>query len=146
MRTWGRRSKRVYDTLDPRLQVLVTRLRDEVADISLTSGTRDFMEQNALFEAGASTLRWPDSKHNKIPSIAVDLQPHPYPKYEPKLWGALGYLAGRAMAIAHEEGFAIRWGGDWNGDGDLTNQKFDDLFHLEIVDEEVDRSMDSSST
>jgi len=145
MNTWGRKSKRVYDTLDPRLQILVTRIRDEVCDVSLTSGYRDFMEQNALFEASASTLRWPDSKHNKNPSIAVDLQPYPYPTYEPKLWGALGYIAGRAYAIAAEEGFQIRWGGDWDGDGDLTDQKFDDLFHLELMNETTDTSMASSS-
>jgi hypothetical protein len=65
---------------------------------------------------------------------------------EVKLWGALGYIAGRAFAIAAEEGFRIRWGGDWNGDGDLTNQKFDDLFHLELVDEETNSSMDSGIT
>jgi hypothetical protein len=55
------------------------------------------------------------------------------PTYEKKLWGALGHIAGRAFAIAHEEGFSIRWGGDWDGDGDLTNQKFDDLFHIELI-------------
>ncbi|MHC4700772.1 MAG: M15 family metallopeptidase domain-containing protein, partial [Planctomycetota bacterium] len=74
-RKWSPKSQRVYDQLDPRLQILVTRIKDEVTDISLVSGYRDFMEQNALFEAGASTVRWPDSKHNKRPSLAVDLQP-----------------------------------------------------------------------
>ena len=143
MRRWSRRSKLVYDQLHPALQRLVTRIRDEVADISLIypyGGHRDAETQAELFEAGATTLRWPDSKHNKIPSLAVDLQPYPYPTYEPKLWGALGYIAGRAFGIAEEEGFRIRWGGDWNGDGDLTNQKFDDLFHIELVmdDEETD--------
>lgn len=137
MRKWSRKSKIVLDRLDPRLQVLVTRIRDEVVDISLISGYRGPDEQNELFEIGASTLRWPDSKHNKLPSIAVDLQPYPYPEYEPKLWGSLGYIAGRAFAIAAEEGFRIRWGGDWDGDGDLTDQKFDDLFHLELIDDET---------
>lgn len=131
-RTWSHRSKRVYDTLDPRLQKLVIRMRDEVGDISLTSGHRDCQEQMELFHAGASTLTWPNSKHNKRPSIAVDFAPYPYPADENKLWGALGYLAGHAMRIAKEEGFEVRWGGDWNGDGDLTNQSFDDLFHLEV--------------
>jgi hypothetical protein len=37
-----------------------------------------------------------------------------------------------AHAIAQEEGFHIRWGGDWDGDGDLTDQQFDDLFHIEV--------------
>lgn len=134
MRVWGRSSKKVYDQIDPRLQVLVTRLRDEVMDITLVSGYRDRELQNSLFENEASTLRYPDSKHNRKPSVAVDIQPHPYPRYEPKLWGALGYLAGRAWAIAQDEGFSIRWGGDWNGNGDLTDQTFDDLFHLEIIE------------
>lgn len=132
MRTWSKRSKKVYDTLDPRLQVLVTRIRDEVCDISLIYGYRDRELQNTMFEAGASTLRYPDSKHNRRPSRAVDLQPYPYPEYEPKLWGALGYIAGHAVRIAKEEGFDVRWGGDWNQNGDLTDQNFDDLFHLEV--------------
>lgn len=133
MRRWSRKSQIVYDRLDPRLQVLVTRIRDEVVDISLLSGYRGPDEQNELYASGASTLPWPQSKHNKLPSQAVDIAPYPYPTYEPKLWGALGYIAGRAMAIAKEEGFQIRWGGDWDGDGDLTDQSFDDLFHLELL-------------
>lgn len=133
MRTWSKRSQAVYDTLDQRLQVLMTRIRDEVCDISLISGYRDREEQNTAYENDNSTLRWPDSKHNRKPSIAVDFQPYPYPKENPRLWGALGYCAGRAFAIAQQEGFRIRWGGDWDMDGDLTDQTFDDLFHLEIV-------------
>jgi peptidoglycan L-alanyl-D-glutamate endopeptidase CwlK len=133
MRTWSRTSKEVYDDLHPQLQVIVTRIRDEVADISLVSGHRGKEEQNDAFDVGASTLRYPDSKHNTLPSIAVDFQPYPYPKYEPKLWGSLGYIAGRALGIALEEGVTLRWGGDWDGDGDTTDQSFDDLFHLEIT-------------
>jgi len=133
-RTWGRKSLLVHNQLDPRLQILLTRVRNEVADISLTSGHRDCAEQNGYFEIGVSTLRWPDSKHNKLPSLAVDFQPYPYPDTETKLWGALGYIAGRAYEIAADMNIKIRWGGDWDGDGDLTDQDFDDLFHLEIVD------------
>ena len=133
MRTWSVNSKKVYDTLDGDLKVLVTRIRDEVVDISLTSGYRDREEQNTLFENSLSTLRWPDSKHNRKPSLAVDLQPYPYPRSELKLWASLGYIAGHAHRIAQEEGFRIRWGGDWNRNGDLTDQTFDDLFHLEKI-------------
>lgn len=134
-RKWGRRSQTVYNRLDPRLQVVMDRVLHEVADISLVSGHRDRDEQEALYAAGASQLRWPDSKHNKLPSRAVDFQPYPYPKRTEKLWGALGYIAGRAIEIAESEGITLRWGGDWNRNGDLTDQAFDDLFHLEIVDD-----------
>jgi peptidoglycan L-alanyl-D-glutamate endopeptidase CwlK len=137
VRKWSKSSKHVYDTLDERLQILVTRIRDEVCDISLVypyGGHRNRAVQENLYGDGKSHLHYPHSKHNKFPSLAVDLQPYPYPTYEPKLWGALGYIAGRAYAIADEEGFSIRWGGDWNGNGDLTDQKFDDLFHIEVDD------------
>lgn len=132
MRTWSKDSAAVYATLHPKLQVLVTRIRDEVADISLIQGFRDREEQTKAFESNHSKVQWPDSMHNKKPSKAVDLQPYPMPKKETKLWAALGYIAGHACRIAEQEGFAIRWGGDWNRNGDLTDQNFDDLFHLEI--------------
>jgi hypothetical protein len=133
-RGWSKRSKEVYGTLDPRLQILVTRIRDEVVDISLVCGHRTKDEQNAAFDAGYSQLRWPAGKHNKLPSIAVDLQPYPYPTATNKLWASLAYIAGRAHDIAHDEGFKVRWGGDWDGDGDLTDQNFDDLFHIEVIE------------
>ena len=143
MRKWGKRSQRVYDTLSPQVQKIMDRVLQEVADITLISGYRDLEEQNDLFDAGKSHLRYPNSKHNVIPSIAVDFQPYPYPRADNKLWGALGYIAGHAIAIAREEGLSLRWGGDWNRDGDLTNQKFDDLFHLEIYNENI-AGIDSS--
>jgi hypothetical protein len=86
-----------------------------------------------MFENQVSKFRWPDSKHNRKPALAVDLQPYPRPTTDVKLCAALGYIAGRAWAIAREEGVTIRWGGDWDSDGDLTDQTFDDLFHLETI-------------
>lgn len=141
MRTWGTKSKAIYDQLDPRLQAWCDRMLQEVADISLIypdGGHRNEERQNHLHSIGASKLRWPDSKHNHYPSLAVDLQPYPRPLHDSKLWGALGYLAGKGERIAEELGITLRWGGDWDRDGDLTDQKFDDLFHWEIVDEEHD--------
>lgn len=134
MRKWSKNSKRIYDQLDGRLQRLVTRIRDEVTDISLTYGYRDRETQNTMYENGVTKVKYPNSKHNRKPAIAVDLQPYPYPEYEPKLWGALGYIAGHAHRIAAEEGFDIRWGGDWDRDGDMTDQNFDDLFHIEVYE------------
>lgn len=134
-RYWSPESKAVYDTLDPRLQRLVTRIRDEVCDIKLTCGFRNEADQNAAFDAGVSKVRWPDGKHNILPSLAVDLQPYPYPKKEVMLWGQLGYIAGHAERIALEEGVKIRWGGDFNRNHYLADEKFSDLFHFEIDDD-----------
>jgi hypothetical protein len=38
------------------------------------------------------------------------------------------------IEIGRQEGVTLRWGGDWNRNGDLTDNNFDDLFHMEIVD------------
>lgn len=103
-------------------------------DISLLCGHRDEKAQNEAFRTGHSQLKWPEGKHNRLPSIAVDVRPSPFSQYEPKQWAQLGYMAGWAIIIAREEGFNVRWGGDWDQDNDLTDQKFDDLFHLEIVE------------
>jgi peptidoglycan L-alanyl-D-glutamate endopeptidase CwlK len=132
MATWSEQSQKVYDELDPRLQVLVTRIRDEVHDISLLQGFRDREEQNTMFENDASMVRWPDSKHNRKPSLAIDLQPYPRYAEDTYLWCQLGYIAGAALIIAREEGFEIRWGGNWNCESPILGQKFKDLWHIEI--------------
>jgi hypothetical protein len=135
MRRWGKRSEKVYLELDERLQRVLGRALREVADISLITGHRDQAKQNGFFLSGHSKTPWPRSKHNKMPSLAVDLQPYPMPSRKEKLWASLAYIAGRIIQIGVEEGVALRWGGDWDGDGDLTDQNFDDLFHIEIKDE-----------
>ena len=132
MRRWSKRSKKVWDTLDPRLQAMLNELLIRM-DVSLTSGHRSESEQNALYPK-FTKVKWPDSKHNTLPSLAVDVQPYPLPTNKHELWAALGYMAGLATLIAERQGTHLRWGGDWDRDGDLTDNNFDDLFHLEIVE------------
>lgn len=133
MRKWGPRSSQVYSELHPILQHYLDRVLHEVADISLTCGHRGQKEQNEAFENNFSKVRWPHGKHNQLPSIAVDLQPYPYPKNNSKLAQGLGYIMGRMIQMAAADGITLRWGGDWDKDGDVTDQNFDDLFHIEII-------------
>lgn len=132
MRVWGKLSKEVYDELEPDLQWLCDRLLHEVADISLICGHRNEEDQNRAFATLNSKVQWPNGRHNSSPSKAVDFQPYPYPARKVKLWAALAYVAGRAVEIGKRRGLAVRWGGDWNSNGDLTDQAFDDLFHIEV--------------
>lgn len=104
----------------------------EVADISILCGHRGEAAQEEAYATGRSKVRWPNGKHNSLPSKAVDFQPYPVPESREKLWASLAYIAGRAIEIGKRKGLKVRWGGDWNGDGDLTDQKFDDLYHLEV--------------
>jgi hypothetical protein len=132
-RKWGKDSLKVYEELDWRLQRIVTRVRDEIGDISLLCGFRNETEQNEMHDAGLSEVRWPDGMHNRMPSLAVDFQPYPRPSRQIHLWSALSYYASAAIIIAREEGVTLRWGGDWNRNGIIQDQKFYDLFHIEII-------------
>jgi peptidoglycan L-alanyl-D-glutamate endopeptidase CwlK len=43
------------------------------------------------------------------------------------------YLAGVIQCAAAELGYDLRWGGNWDGDGEIIkDQKFNDLPHFEI--------------
>ena len=46
-------------------------------DITVLCGHRDEKSQNEAFINGTSKLMWPKSKHNKTPSLAIDLAPLP---------------------------------------------------------------------
>lgn len=43
------------------------------------------------------------------------------------------HFAGFVLATAARLGTPIRWGGDWDGDGDFMDQTFDDLVHFELL-------------
>ena len=42
-------------------------------------------------------------------------------------------MAGLVLGIAAVFGIKIRWGGDWDSDNDLNDQKFMDLAHFEEI-------------
>jgi hypothetical protein len=88
-----------------------------------------------MFKLKRSKVQWPDGKHNTMPSEAVDVQPYPYPEKESTLREDLSYIAGLFIAFGRAEGVVLRWGGDWDKDGETADNKFDDLFHIEIVGE-----------
>jgi len=132
MRQWGTRSLRVYQTLDPRLQNLCNEILVEYSNISLLYGYRGRVLQNRLFQEKKSKLRFPDSKHNTRPSLAVDIAPWPYPINDNILFGALGFLGGIATVLARRDGLPLVWGGDWNVNGSMVDNTFNDYFHIEL--------------
>ena len=132
MRSWSRRSRERLLTCTEDVQWLMNEVLREVADISILQGHRGQEEQDAYYAAGRSKVQWPNSKHNTFPSQAVDFQPYPLPEREVEQWAALAYIAGRAIEIGRQAGLTVRWGGDWDMDGDLSDNDFDDLYHLEV--------------
>lgn len=122
-------------TLDSRLQEI---LREGIKfyDFSIVCGYRDEKAQNRAFAEGKSQLEWPHSKHNTNPSKAVDVAPWD-PDNNRIDWNNRDrfiYLAAFLMGTAHKMGYTLRWGGDWNSDTFMRDQRFHDLPHLEIAD------------
>jgi peptidoglycan L-alanyl-D-glutamate endopeptidase CwlK len=131
-RQWGPRSRRVREQLCEELKMVVDFIILEITDVSLTTGHRDEATQNQLYPA-FTKVQWPNGKHNTYPSLAVDLQPYPYPNHNGELREQLAYIAGHAIQYAKERHIILRWGGDWNRNGTITDNRFDDLFHFEVL-------------
>lgn len=111
-------------------------------DCTILCGARGKEEQEKAFARGASKLRYPHSAHNKVPSLAVDVIPYPIQWPEsatsPQLakvdLNRMYYFGGFVLGMAAAMGIDIRWGGDWDGDGNLREQmgQFTDLPHYEL--------------
>jgi len=102
-------------------------------DNSIITGYRDEEAQNEAFHTGRSKVQFPDSKHNSIPSNAVDAAPYPIDwKDKDRFYHFAGFVLGVAKIL----GIEIRWGGDWDGDTDLHDQTFYDLVHFELITKE----------
>ena len=99
-------------------------------DCSALAGHRGQAEQDRLFADGKSKLKYPDSKHNKYPSMAVDVAPCPVDWSDTSRFY---YFAGFVKATALSMGITIRWGGDWNSNFVTNDQTFMDLPHYELV-------------
>ncbi len=106
-------------------------------DCTILEGHRGEVKQNRLFAEGKSKVEWPDGKHNFYPANAVDVAPFPIPKN----WGEDHWkdrvhfyqLAAIVKYVGKQMGVQIRWGGDWDGDGDYRDNTFDDLVHFELL-------------
>ena len=44
----------------------------------------------------------------------------------------MSYFAGVVKGIASQMGIGIRWGGDWDMDTEVKDNRFDDLVHFEL--------------
>lgn len=98
-------------------------------DCTILTGHRNEEDQNKAFNDGKSQIKWPNGKHNSLPSKAVDVAPYPID------WGdreRMNYFAGFVKGIATSKGIEIRWGGDWDNDTEVKDNSFDDLVHFEL--------------
>jgi len=130
MPKFGKASLDRLATCHPDLQ----RLFNEVIkhyDCSVLCGHRTKQEQDAAVASGNSKTTWPMSKHNSLPSKAVDVAPYPIDFNDVKRF----YMfVGIVRGIASQMGIKIRCGADWDGDLEVKDQNFHDLPHVELLE------------
>ena len=131
MNKYGKSSKRRLDELHPDLQkILLTVLPHW--DHSILCGYRDERTQTEYYQKGTSRVKYPNSKHNQYPSVAVDIRPYPW-KEDPQGMKELYMFIGFVQGIAASLDIKIRCGADWDGDRSIKDQNFHDVFHIELV-------------
>lgn len=137
---FGTRSEANLQSCDDRLQRVLRRALSYGVDFSVIEGHRPLERQLSLYHQGKSQIDGVNRKgqHNYWPSRAVDVLPYPAEINGVNVWSdkqRFCVLAGLIMAAAKEEGVAIRWGGDWDGDGNNADSKFNDLPHFELAED-----------
>jgi peptidoglycan L-alanyl-D-glutamate endopeptidase CwlK len=134
----GRTSRRNLYTCSINIQkVIFEAISRGLIDFSVIEGIRGKAEQNRYFKIGKSKVEWPNSKHNVkrdgLLSLAVDLVPYVNGKSSYDVRHCC-YLAGIIISVAASMGIVLRWGGNWDMDGEpITDQDFQDLVHYEEI-------------
>ncbi|MBW2277967.1 MAG: M15 family peptidase [Deltaproteobacteria bacterium] len=138
MSRYGKSSLAKIATVDKRL-VEVCMAVIPVYDHTVVWGARGQIAQDQAYETGASTKKWPNSKHNvAFPELSKAIDIAPWFRARPHIrWNCeeeFIHLAGHMQQAAAMLGIAIRWGGDWDRDHDLhdVNKPFD-LGHFELM-------------
>ena len=140
MAEFGSSSRRRLATCHEVLQILAERVVKR-RDCFVACGHRGEQEQNDAVRDGKSRTAFPFSKHNSKPSMAIDLCPWP------EQWASKpAFLQLRDIVMEEwkkmeaeglTQGFKLRWGGDWDGDGILVEDDPDegliDKPHWELV-------------
>ena len=125
---FGKSSKKRLSTCDSKLQEIFNEVIKHV-DCSVLEGHREKDRQNKLFEEGKTKVKYPDGRHNRQPSSAVDVTPYPV-DWKDRERQTL--FAGFVIGIASQMGINLRWGGDWDQDFQVVDNRFDDFPHFEL--------------
>ncbi len=128
MPKFGRGSLFQLQSVHPDLQELFKEVVKHF-DCSIIEGFRGKEKQDQAYQDGKSQVKFPQGKHNQIPSEAVDVAPYPIDWDDKERFY---YFAGFVKGIASQMDYKIRWGGDWNNDTEVQDTRFKDLVHFEI--------------
>ena len=124
MYKFGKRSRERLKGVDTKLVNVLNELI-KMMDITVIEGLRSAERQKELLAKGATKVKY--SKH--MEGKAVDIAPYPI-DWENR--DGFYYMGGMVRGIAKQLGIDIRFGGDWDSDGDTKDNNFDDLVHIEL--------------
>ena len=124
MPRFGKRSKERLKGVDVKLVNVLNELV-KIMDVTIIEGLRTKKRQEELVKQGASKTKF--SKH--IEGKAVDVAPYPI-DWEDR--DRFHYMGGMIRGIGQQLNIPVRWGGDWDSDGETKDNRFDDLVHVEI--------------
>jgi peptidoglycan L-alanyl-D-glutamate endopeptidase CwlK len=119
-------SLKKLSTCDERLQLLAKTV-SAVCSIQVICGHRNEEDQNKAFKLGNSKLKFPKSKHNKLPSLAMDIVPDPDNNPKTLDWSDVDEFKKMLVIVeekAKELGIKIRLGRDFS---------FKDYPHVELM-------------
>lgn len=121
---FGKKSLEKLDQCDVRLQALCKKMLERSDfDMTITCGHRGKEEQEKAFKEGKSKAHFGQSKHNSLPSKAVDVCPYPINwSTDDVRWHK---MVGLAYDTARLLGIKIRCGAFFS---------FKDFPHIELED------------
>lgn len=99
-------------------------------DCTIICGYRGQVAQDKAFDEGHSKLKWPEGSHNEWPSLAVDVAPWPI-RWDDR--ERFYFFAGYVLGRAREMGILVKFGGDWDMDFEIRDNRFDDLVHYSLI-------------
>ena len=126
MYRFGKRSRERLKGVDAKLVNILNELI-KMMDITVIEGLRSAERQEELLTKGATKVKY--SKH--MEGKAVDIAPYPI-DWEDR--DRFYYMGGMVRGIAKQLGIDVRFGGDWDSDGETKDNNFDDLVHIELRD------------
>ena len=128
MPKFGTRSRNALHSCDEKLIKVFNEVIKTV-DCSVLEGHRNKVKQDKYYKEGKSKVKYPFGRHNKQPSMAVDVAPYPIDWDDRERFHL---FAGFVLGIAKSMGINLRWGGDWNQNWFVDDNKFDDFPHFEL--------------
>lgn len=132
MNKYSRTSIERLSTCNNQLQTLFRKVLP-YHDHKIIQGHRTEAQHKMYMLEGKTKVNYSQTYHRFNPSKAVDVAPFPIRWNDS---GSFYVFAGVVKAVAQDLGIwgNLRWGGDWDRDGQYNDQSFNDLVHWEWHD------------